>query len=150
MSHSNDFDIFGASKTVLSYYIANIQQYYFARGLYRWPICQTININLKKLVGAGCFVTQEITRAISNFNTGHSKKMVKNYICGDIWAYTNPNHKLRPILELLGQIKDFKTFSTNFNPQKGFKSENIRKVSMWQKNPEKLILSLFSPNIEVA
>ena len=32
--HANNFDIFGASKTVLSYYIAILQQYNFARGSY--------------------------------------------------------------------------------------------------------------------
>ena len=149
MSHANDFDIFSASKTVLSYYIAILQQHYFARGSYRWPICQTININLKQLFRACCFVTREITRAMSYANTGHSKEMVLNNFCGNILAYTYPNLKLRPILEVLGQIKDFTTFSNHFKPQKGLKSGNIRKVSMWQKI-QKLIFSPFLAQIEVA
>ena len=121
MSHANNFDIFGASKTVLSYYIAILQQYYFARGSYRWPICQTIGINLKNLVSAGCFVTWGITRAMSHANTDHSKEMVQNEFCGNILAYTYPNLKLRPILEVLGQIKDFITLSNHFKPQEGLK-----------------------------
>lgn len=127
MSHANDFDIFGASKTVLSYYIAILQQYYFARGSYRWPICQTISINLKNLVSAGCFVTREITRAMSHANTGHSKEMVQNEFCGNILAYTYPNLKLRPILEVLGQIKDFTTFSNHLKPPKGLKIRKYQK-----------------------
>ena len=102
MSNANDFDIFGASKTVLSYYIAILNQYYFASGSNRWPIYQTINIKLKKLFCAGCFVKQEITRAKSHANTGHSKEMVQNYFCGNILAYTYPNLKLKLILEVLG------------------------------------------------
>ena len=149
MSHANDFDIFGASKTVLSYFIAILQQYYFARGLYGWPICQTISINLKNLVSAGHFVTQEITNDMSHANTGHSKEMVQNEFCWLILAYTYPNLKLRPILEVLGHIKDFTTFSNHLNPQKGLKSGNIRKVSMWQKI-QKLIFFPFSAQIEVA
>ena len=130
MSHANDFDIFGASKTVLSYYIAILQQNYFARGSYRWSICQTIGINFKNLVSAGCFVTREVTRAMSHANTGHSKEMVPNYFI----LYTHQNLKIRPSLELLRQIKDFTTFSNHLKPLKGLKSRNIRKVSMWQKH----------------
>ena len=121
MSYTNDFDIFDAFKTVLSYYIAISQQYYFARGLCRWHLCQTININIKKLLSAGCYVTREITRAMSHANTGHSKEMVQNYICGNILAYTYQNLKQRPILELLGQIKDFTAFSNHFKSPKGLK-----------------------------
>ena len=127
MSHANDFDIFGASKTVFSYYISIFQQYYFARGSYRWPICQTININFKRLFRACCFLTRVITRAMSHANTGDSKEMVQNYFCGNILAYTYQNLKLRPISELLGQIKDFTTFSNHFKPP------NVLKIMKNQK-----------------
>ena len=67
---------------------------------------------------------------LSHANTGHSKEMVPNYFCGNILAYMYKNLKLRPISELLGQIKDFITFPNLLSPQKGLKSGNIRKVSM--------------------
>ena len=128
MSHANSYDIFGASKTVLSYYIANLQKYYFARWSYGWPMYQTINMTLKKIFSAGGFVTQEITRAMSHANSGHSKEMVQNYFCGNIFAYMYQILKLRPILELLEQIKDFATFSNHFKPPKGLKIRKYQKI----------------------
>ena len=53
---------------------------------------------------------------MSHANTGHSKEMVQNYIGGNILAYTYQNLKLKPILELKGQIKDFTAFSNHFKP----------------------------------
>ena len=81
----------------------------------------------KNLVSAGRFVTREITRDMSHANTGHFKEMVQNEFCGNFLAYTYPNLKLRPILEVLGQIKDFTTFSNHFKPPKGPKIRKYQK-----------------------
>ena len=78
MSHANDFVILGFSKTVLSYYIANLHQYYSARGYFIWPICQTMNKNVKNWLTDYCFVTREIYKTMSLGNTGHCEETVAN------------------------------------------------------------------------
>ena len=88
---------------------------------------------LKTIFRTCCFLTQEITRAMSHANTGHSKEMVQNYFCGNVLAHTYQNLKLRPIQELWGHMKDFTTFSNHFKPpkvlkiRKNLKSEHVTK-----------------------
>ena len=83
---------------------------------------------------------------MSHANTGHSKEMVQNEFCGNILAYTYPNLKLRPILEVLGQIIDFTTFSNHFKPPKGLKIRKYQKNKHVTKNTKVDFFPIFSPN----
>jgi hypothetical protein len=64
---------------------------------------------------------------MSHANTGHSKEMVQNEFSGNILAYAYPNLKLRPILEVLGQIKEFTSIFNHFKPPKGLKIKKYHK-----------------------
>ena len=65
---------------------------------------------------------------MSHANTGHSKEMVQNYFRRNIFAYIYKNLKLRPILELLDQIKNVATFSNHFKPPKVLKIRKYQKI----------------------
>ena len=47
---------------------------------------------------------------MSQANTGHSDETVQNHFCENFLANTYKNLKLRPILELWGQIGDLTAF----------------------------------------
>ena len=55
---------------------------------------------------------------MSHANTGYSEETVQNQFCEKFLANTYKNLKLRPILELWGQIGDLTAFQTIFNTNK--------------------------------
>ena len=72
--------------------------------------------------------------------------MVHNYFCGNILAYTYQNLKLRVILELWVQIKDFTTFSNHFKPPNVLKFR-INQKSYHVTKKQKFIFSYFHPKL---
>ena len=98
------------------------------------------------LFGACCFLTKEITRAMSHANTGDSKEMVQNYVCGNILAYTYQNLKLRPISEFVGQIEDFTTFFNHFKPPNVLKIRKNQKKLACDKKHQNRFFPIFTQN----
>ena len=117
MSQANDFDIFGTSKTVFSYYIAILYQYYCSEGFYILPIYQTVIKNWQNLFNHGCFITWENPITMSQANTRHYEEMVQNNFCWNFLANALSKLKQRPMLEFLGPIGYFGGSFNHFEQQ---------------------------------